>query len=718
MKQRLYLILLLVAVTLSGMAQAVGDAFYIYRNDGKFNAFFRDEVDSITYSHYDADSVYYDEMVTQLVHTQDSVYFIPLAAIDSVGFVQPETKYKQGVKRLERDLLDYVIGADGLTLKLKPETPAAIIPVKGDKLVLLDGCTILPYGFSGIVSDVQTGSSAINVVCTQAYLEDLFDSFCSVSTVYGANPNDDASARALSGNNRRRATYNPSDVVFSLGPYTVNRSYDVSQGIAYDGDLALDFAASYSVEIQPTLKIHTFLILGEGHGTYFSYRISGDLRVSSQSSLSGGLSYNHDFDGIVASCPIPMTGNMVNFYINPGLFIRSDATIAGSVTSTQNYTFGSAFDFSSKGQNVIKPSVGGRLAGSSVEMSGSLDGSLAGGAYIEMGFNILSRDIAKVCVRGEMGARLSGNFVFRNSDMEKASKETKLYERLKASNVQLSSFANLSLQASVAHTGNGLTWELSEPIHTWNLVPEFSNTKLTKTSGLQTSADAYTELRGDCLFPVSVGYKLFDEDMNEVSNYDATTNYTNQASKMEHTFSGLEEDKLYRYNVYPKLKLFGYDVLASPSAEVEKEKAYHTCPDSNHPHWIDLGLPSGTQWRCCNEGASTPEAYGNYYTFGQVSSAPSITQLEELWNHCNHQWTTQNGVEGRKFTGPNGGTIFLPAAGGRWDGGFNDSGSYGYYWSSTPPNEYTAYYLGFYSAGSVWCSGVFPNSGLTVRSVR
>lgn len=680
MKQRLYLILLLATVALSGMAQAVGDAFYIYRNDGKFNAFFRDEVDSITYSHYDADSVYYDEMVTQLVHTQDSVYFIPLAAIDSVGFVQPETKYKQGVKRLEHGLLDYVIGADGLTLKLKPETPAAIIPVKGDKLVLLDGCTILPYGFSGIVSDVQTGSSAINVVCTQAYLEDLFDSFCSVSTVYGANPNDDASARALSGNNRRRATYNPSDVVFSLGPYTVNRSYDVSQGIAHDGDLALDFAASYSVEIQPTLKIHTFLILGEGHGTYFSYRISGDLRVTSQSSLSGGLSYNHDFDGIVASCPIPMTGNMVNFYINPGLFIRSDATIAGSVTSTQNYTFGSAFDFSSKGQNVIKPSVGGRLAGSSVEMSGSLDGSLAGGAYVEMGFNLLSRDISKVCVRGEMGARLSGNFVFRNSDMEKASKETKLYERLKASNVQVSSFANLSLQASVAHTGNGLTWELSEPIHTWNLVPEFSNTKLTKTSGLQTSADAYTELRGDCLFPVSVGYKLFDEDMNEVSNYDATTNYTNQASKMEHTFLGLEEDKLYRYNVYPKLKLFGFDVLASPSAKIEGE---HSCPDSNHPHWIDLGLPSGTQWRCSNEGASTPEAYGNYYAFGTVSSAPSLTQIDELLNHCKYQWTTQNGVKGGKFTGPNGCAIFLPAAGYRYDSSVYSAGSYGNYWSAS-----------------------------------
>ena len=36
------------------------------------------------------------------------------------------------------------------------------------------------------------------------------------------------------------------------------------------------------------------------------------------------------------------------------------------------------------------------------------------------------------------------------------------------------------------------------------------------------------------------------------------------------------------------------------------------CPNANHPHWIDLGLPSGTKWRCCNEGASSPEAYGGY----------------------------------------------------------------------------------------------------------
>ena len=109
MKKRLSLILLLAAVTLSGMAQTIGEAFYIYRNDGQFNAFFRDEVLSIEYSNYDVDGVFYDEVVTQIVNTADSVYKIPLAVIDSVGFVTPETKYKPGVIQLEGDILNYII---------------------------------------------------------------------------------------------------------------------------------------------------------------------------------------------------------------------------------------------------------------------------------------------------------------------------------------------------------------------------------------------------------------------------------------------------------------------------------------------------------------------------------------------------------------------------------------------------------------------------------
>ena len=45
-----------------------------------------------------------------------------------------------------------------------------------------------------------------------------------------------------------------------------------------------------------------------------------------------------------------------------------------------------------------------------------------------------------------------------------------------------------------------------------------------------------------------------------------------------------------------------------------------SCPDDNHPHAIDLGLPSGTKWACCNLGANKPEGYGKYYTWGDTEA--------------------------------------------------------------------------------------------------
>jgi len=185
---------------------------------------------------------------------------------------------------------------------------------------------------------------------------------------------------------------------------------------------------------------------------------------------------------------------------------------------------------------------------------------------------------------------------------------------------------------------------------------------------------------------------------------------------------------------------------------------YTTCPDANHPHMIDLGLPSGTKWACCNVGASTPEDYGSYYAWGETSPKsvysketyqyyqngnfvnigsdiagtgydaatanwgapwrmPTRIQCKELGNKCTSVWTTQNGVSVRKFTGPNGGTIFIPAAGYRK--GSSKVGSGAYFWSSTlsdtSPGE--AWEMNIYSGG--WgMSGDDRDWGQSVRPVR
>ena len=151
----------------------------------------------------------------------------------------------------------------------------------------------------------------------------------------------------------------------------------------------------------------------------------------------------------------------------------------------------------------------------------------------------------------------------------------------------------------------------------------------------------------------------------------------------------------------------------------------HACLDENHPHIIDLGLPSGTKWACCNIGAEVPEDYGGFYAWGETLEKshyaldnysyldendkyfflgediaataydvsyvnwgdswrmPSDEQIKELLDNCTCKWFLLNDVCGLLVTGSNGATIFLPAAGYSKDGFFGGISSGGNYWSST-----------------------------------
>jgi hypothetical protein len=190
------------------------------------------------------------------------------------------------------------------------------------------------------------------------------------------------------------------------------------------------------------------------------------------------------------------------------------------------------------------------------------------------------------------------------------------------------------------------------------------------------------------------------------------------------------------------------------------------CPDNNHPHMIDLGLPSGTKWACCNVGATTPEGYGDYFAWGETQPKevynwdtyqygyynydgdyshlvdigsdiagtqydaatanwgapwrlPTLAQRQELRNNCTSEWTTQNGINGRTFTGPNGGTIFLPAAGCRYNSSIDYDGSSGLYWSSAlcESSPVDAYILCYFDSGDVIWSNSGRISGQSIRPV-
>ena len=77
------------------------DAFYIYQNDGHFDGFFYDQVESINYSKIDTLGRECLDYVVQEIVTADSTYRIMLSAIDSVSFVQPEIKLNPLLRKMD-----------------------------------------------------------------------------------------------------------------------------------------------------------------------------------------------------------------------------------------------------------------------------------------------------------------------------------------------------------------------------------------------------------------------------------------------------------------------------------------------------------------------------------------------------------------------------------------------------------------------------------------
>ena len=191
-------------------------------------------------------------------------------------------------------------------------------------------------------------------------------------------------------------------------------------------------------------------------------------------------------------------------------------------------------------------------------------------------------------------------------------------------------------------------------------------------------------------------------------------------------------------------------------------------PDPNPvDYYVDLGLPSGTQWATRNVGAQKAEDYGNYYSWGELQTkesyiwgeyqwadcttgsivitkynaddnltemltdddvacvnypegrTPSKEQVEELIANCTQEWTQLNGVNGMLLTGPNGNTMFLPAAGYQLQGE-NGVGAQGNYWTRSiqPYTNWHGASKLYFTSSTFETKGSDRGVGYTVRAVR
>jgi len=193
--------------------------------------------------------------------------------------------------------------------------------------------------------------------------------------------------------------------------------------------------------------------------------------------------------------------------------------------------------------------------------------------------------------------------------------------------------------------------------------------------------------------------------------------------------SVVEDSVLVKQQEYTKDSVFTKD----------KEGVKDVDEDDVDPLFVNLGL--SVKWSIRNLGALYPEEFGDYYAWGEiepktefswsnnkwckgyydpplkygsvdnksvldreddaahiVGRTPTAKEMKELLTRCNWTWTTQKGVKGYKVKGPNGNSIFLPAAGFRTNR-TQCAGEYGRYWSSSlyknGSQDNSAYFISF-----------------------
>ena len=179
MKTNRYILsLLLLVVSVFNLTPANAQqnqyAIYNYRNDGDFNAWLNIDVDSITYSCIDTFGVEHDEVVVQEVWTPDSVYRIPINAIDSIGFHAPKPVMREGLFYLREYHASHTVQIDSLTLYFDTSIRNDSLPAIGQ--VVLNGTNISPYeeGFAGRVIKIERLSNSIKVECEMIAVGDVY----------------------------------------------------------------------------------------------------------------------------------------------------------------------------------------------------------------------------------------------------------------------------------------------------------------------------------------------------------------------------------------------------------------------------------------------------------------------------------------------------------------------------------------------------------------
>lgn len=638
---RKLLVVIIAIFTLLSSSVYADNAIYIYRNDGNFNAFFDSEIDSISYSATDTSGVVHPHHVTQLVHTPDSLYRIPLSAIDSIAFTERPVQYNPDVIKLAESNIPYIISSEGLTITFS-SLPDELRIYNGD-ILLYEGFTdMFPDGFVGRVTNITETGSTINVQCEEVAIEEVYEQLTVISDyVLEESPETPSQYRLKQVSPKAEA------------------SLSLKLGINIPAGESGSFTASYS----GSLKVRTIITMSPGKPFYADFSYTSGHSFKGEVKLKAKKAFFVNDDKSVklfkASLPLPNCP-MLKFEYVVSPFCKGELTgsLSASVDVTSTTTSGVTFREGCAPERYTR-STGG-FNPPQLTAVFNIKGYVFGGVISSAYFGTIG-NFAGIEMNVYVGPKLEGNL---NVDFATLV-EDGIYDAVKDAKVSFGYAAEVEAKAEMkllkweakkvfAKAGFGLVLEER------HLYPLFSVPSYTQGKDKSKAKLSISPVR-ELLFPVSVGMRLVDDEDNQETRY-SETDYINAnlwSGDYEEEFSYIHPER--QYTCYPMVKVFGIEMRATPvkhfgidvvatTGEVS-EVTSSTATISGYGECLESAESIAEMGVVYSAGGTPSVNSGTFISSGQSTSGEFIVKLTGLKAKTTYNYRACVIIDGKEYYG-------------------------------------------------------------------
>ena len=568
-------------------AQQTQDALYVFRNDGGFNAFFYCDIDHIAYSKVDTLGVEHDDYVTQEIYALDSIFRIPISAIDSVAFVTPEKKYKADVKLYDQTIANYIVASDSVNwFRLAANTPASMIPKKGDKLMIESESTFLPDGIAGLVESVDQSAAGYTVNLGDVNIQDIYEILVIKE---GAGMSEAAAARTRRAS--RAAEINIEEEPVRWGPFqgsfTAQGSVDLITDWVPGASSSADLLGSISYSVDAYTSTRVFIYL-DMYSYNFNYFHRDDYKLSNTYSIGGALTSRIDLPlgGVKPLRHRLGARSIVVLNANFGLFLEGSYAVNANFKQNADVYWMKNYGYT---QNLVGgwDTAFGKVTGDDERVifknqdfsfsSISGKGSISTGVYGKVEAKLKFDKIKFILGAGiDIGVRAEVQPTVDFSQLKASTKfKTPIFYRMANFDdaVTITPFANVGGTLKFADLSFSFKPEISKT-HSYGVVPDISGTKWTPEVKTPWRGKLESNLKRNVLVSTSVGFAVYDEEKNKlVEDYWQPWKYAyesiNKSSQLfDHFNPGV------KYWAYPQTTLFGIPILTTDEVEISLGDPY------------------------------------------------------------------------------------------------------------------------------------------------